>query len=162
MHRNRFSDVSDEFWARVEVLIPVAERLAGRDYKRRQGGGRKPVMPRQIFSAIVYVLRSGCPWKALPRRFGSASTVHRHFLEWERKGFFSAFWSDGLAEHDEMEGIGWVWERDNQAPKEELPVLGSAGNQPCGSQAAEARPMLSGRRLWRPVVARRLRGRSLS
>jgi len=34
---------------------------------------------RHIFSANVYVLRSGCQWKALPREFGSASTVHAHF-----------------------------------------------------------------------------------
>jgi transposase len=35
--------------------------------------GRKPMPARQVFSAIVYVLRTGCQWKALPREFGNAS-----------------------------------------------------------------------------------------
>ena len=34
--------------------------------------------PRQIFSAIVYVLRTGCQWKALPGEFGSASAANVH------------------------------------------------------------------------------------
>jgi transposase len=37
---------------------------------------------RQAFSAIVYVLRTGCQWKALPCEFGSASGVHKHFQQW--------------------------------------------------------------------------------
>jgi transposase len=160
LQKIKFSGVSDELWGRVEALIPLAERSAGRAYQRRPGGGRKPVMPRQVFSAIVYVLRTGCPWKALPRELGSASTVHRHFREWEQRGFFSALWSAGLAEHDEMAGICWAWESDLDAAAEVLPVIGSTGNQPRGSRAAEARPMISGRRLWRPAVARRERGRS--
>ena len=77
--------VSDAFWKRVEPLIPArAQRPARRKYRRKPGGGRKPKEPRQVFEAIVYVLRTGCQWKALPReRFGSASAIHKRFLEWE-------------------------------------------------------------------------------
>jgi putative transposase len=66
--------------------------------------------PRKVFSAIVYVLRTGCPWKALPKGFGSASAVHKHFQQWHRAGFFLALWRSGLAEYDEMEGIAWDWQ----------------------------------------------------
>jgi len=72
--------------------------------------GRKPIPARQIFSAIVYVLRTGCQWKALPREFGSASAVHAHFQRWQRAGFFLCLWQAGLAEYDEMEGIAWRWQ----------------------------------------------------
>ena len=65
--------VSDELWGRVEPLVPVRRRQRGRRYGRRPGAGRKPMPARQVFSAIVYVLRTGCQWKALPREFGSAS-----------------------------------------------------------------------------------------
>ena len=34
---------------------------------------------RQVFSAIVYVLRTGCHWKALLKEYGSASAVHTYF-----------------------------------------------------------------------------------
>jgi len=60
-------EVSDTFWARVEALIPESERDSTRTYKRAQGAGRKRKPPRLVFEAIVYVLRTGCQWKALPK-----------------------------------------------------------------------------------------------
>ena len=85
-------EVSDVLWAKVEPLIPVRQWLPGRKYRRRPGGGRKPIAPRKVFSAIVYVLRTGCQWKALPKEFGSASAIHKHFQQWHRVGFFLALW----------------------------------------------------------------------
>ena len=107
-------EVTDEFWKRVEPLIPIRQRLADQSYARKAGGGRKPKDPRLVFEAIVYVLRTGCQWKALPaERFGSASSVHKHFLEWEKAGFFEALWRAGLAEYDALEGIAWRWQSIN-------------------------------------------------
>ena len=64
-----------------------------------------------MFEAVVYVLRTGCQWKALPKeRFGSASAVHKRFLEWEQAGLFRRLWQAGLAEYDDMEGIAWRWQ----------------------------------------------------
>ena len=65
---------------------------------------------RSIFSAIVYVLRTDCQWKALPKEYGSASAVHQHFQDWQRAGFFLQLWRAGLAEYDGMEGIAWEWQ----------------------------------------------------
>jgi transposase len=50
---------------------------------------------RSIFSAIVYVLRTGCEWKALPEECGSASAVHQDFQNWQRAGFFLKLWHIG-------------------------------------------------------------------
>src|ERR1019366_4013324 len=102
--------VSDAFWAKVEPFVPVATRSDGGEYRRRPGAGRKPMPARQVFSAIVYVLRTGCQWKALPREFGSASAVHAHFQRWQCSGFFLRLWRGGLAEYDDMEGIAWRWQ----------------------------------------------------
>ncbi|MEW6466222.1 MAG: transposase, partial [Pseudomonadota bacterium] len=75
--------VSDVFWARVEPLVPARVPTARKQYLRKPGAGRPPKPARQVFEAIVYVLRTGCQWKALPKeRFGSASAVHKRFLEW--------------------------------------------------------------------------------
>ena len=68
--------VSDQLWAKVEPLIPHKQRDEGREYQRKPGAGRKPMPARQVFAAIVYVLRTGIQWKALPGEFGSASAVH--------------------------------------------------------------------------------------
>ena len=72
-------EVSDAFWRRVEPLIPPpAVRSEKKFFERAAGGGRKPKDPRLVFEAIVYVLRTGCQWKALPQeRFGSASAISR-------------------------------------------------------------------------------------
>lgn len=81
MGKRRSWEVSDEFWKRVEPLIPRrVTRVPGRRYRRKPGAGRKPMEPRKVFEAIVFVLRTGCQWKSLPKeRFGSASSVHRYF-----------------------------------------------------------------------------------
>ncbi len=41
---------------------------------------------REIVNAILYVLRSGCPWRLLPHDFPAWGTVHWYFRRWEREG----------------------------------------------------------------------------
>ena len=100
-------EVSDKFWDCVKALIPKRKRDKNKKYLRRMGGGRKPLPARQIFEAIVYVLRTGIQWKALPKEFGSSSSIHFYFQEWERTGFFKKIWRKGLVDYDEMKGIAW-------------------------------------------------------
>lgn len=123
-------EVSDLFWEKVEPLIPRPQRDASRTYQRRMGGGRKPMDPRKVFCAIVYVLRTGIQWKALPREFGSASSVHAYFLKWARDGLFVRLWQRGLAEYDEMEGIAWSWQS----------IDGSQGKAPLATGAVGPNP----------------------
>ncbi len=149
--------VSDAFWAKVEPLIPVVTRSASRKYHRKPGAGRPAMPPRQIFSAIVYVLRTGCQWKALPREFGSASAVHTHFQRWQNCGFFLRLWQAGLAEYDEMEGIAWDWQSIDGAMHKAPLATECVGPNPTdrGKKWAQAKP--AGRRAWRPAIARRQR-----
>lgn len=108
--------ISEEFWIAVCPFIPSAERADGRQYKRKAGAGRKPLPPRLVLEGIFYVLRTGCPWKALPKeRYGSPSSVHRYYRFWLRQGVFHAMWRAGLAESDEMEGIAWKWRAEPDA-----------------------------------------------
>jgi transposase len=152
--------VSDALWERVAPLIPKHERARGRKYKRRPGGGRKPMEPRRVFAAIVYVLRTGCQWKALSKEYGSASSVHQYFLEWKRLGVFVKMWRRGLAEYDEMEGIAWAWQSiDGTMVKAPL-ALEAVGPNPTdrgkkGDEAKSAR-----RRPWNPAVVSRNRSTS--
>ncbi|GAB64084.1 transposase [Candidatus Jettenia caeni] len=83
MTKIRSWEVSDALWERVKPLIPVVpKRNPEKGYKRKVGGGRKPMEARKVFEGIVYVLRTGCQWKALPKeRFGSASSIHAYFLQ---------------------------------------------------------------------------------
>ena len=101
-HANSW-EVAEEFWERVEPLVPQPVRDPNKRYKRAAGAGRPSKSPRLVFDAIVYELRTGCQWKALPReRFGSASAIHQKFMVWPKAGFFENLWRAGLAEHDDF------------------------------------------------------------
>ena len=51
-------------------------------YKRSRKGGRPRLPMRNVVSGILYVLRTGCQWKAMPKQFGSGSAIHAYFQEW--------------------------------------------------------------------------------
>ena len=59
------SELSDGEWALLEPELPAA----------KPGGRPRSVDLRRILNGIFYVLRSGCQWRMLPRRFGPWSTV---------------------------------------------------------------------------------------
>jgi transposase len=65
---------------------------------------------RKAITAILYVLRTGCQWKALPRTLGASSTVHDRFQQWRRDGVFRRMWINGLKLYDEKVGINWKWQ----------------------------------------------------
>jgi transposase len=73
--------------------------------------GRKPQDPRKVFKGILYMLRTGCQWKAPPKSdFGSASAVHKYLLEWHAAGLFEQLWHVGLLEYNVLEVIAWEWQ----------------------------------------------------
>lgn len=65
---------------------------------------------RNVADGIFYVLRTGCQWKAVPREFGSGSTIHDYFQSWVAAGVFCKLWQQGLMEYDELSGITWDWQ----------------------------------------------------
>ncbi len=120
MVRTRPWEVSDEFWARVEPLVPPQPP--------KPKGGRPRMADRAAFGAIVYVLRTGIQWNALPREMGASSTVHARFQEWREKGLFERLHKAGLTEYDELEGIDWEWQAaDGAMGKAPLVPKGDTG-----------------------------------
>src|SRR5947209_5047005 len=63
-----------------------------------------------MFTALVYVLRTGIQWNALPRERGASTTVYDRFRLWEKQGFFTHLWQGGLQEYDELVGLDWEWQ----------------------------------------------------
>jgi transposase len=150
--------VSDELWEKVEPLVPMRQREKGRRYRREPGGGRKPMAARRVFCAIIYVLRTGCQWKALPQEFGAASAVHRYFQQWRKAGLFLKSWQAGLAEYDEMEGIAWNWQSIDGAMGKAPLAQQCVGPNPTDRGKKWAQAKFVSRRPWRPAIARRQRG----
>jgi transposase len=93
--------VSDELWALVEPLIPPAKT-------RLQGGGMPRVDDRAAFSAIVFVLTSGCAWPHLPPSFGvRVPTARRRFSEWTQAGLWRRLHQAVLDELGSRGMIDW-------------------------------------------------------
>src|SRR6478736_1754099 len=70
------SDLTDDEWALVEPLIPPAKR----------GGNKRTVNVREVVNGRMYILSTGCQWRAIPKDLGSRSTVHGYFELWTWDG----------------------------------------------------------------------------
>ncbi len=70
------SDLTDEEWALVEPLIPPAKR----------GGNKRRVDLREIVNGLMYVLSTGCQWRAIPKDLPPRSTVYSYFDLWAWDG----------------------------------------------------------------------------
>jgi transposase len=70
------SDLTDAEWALVGPFIPPA----------RRGGGQRTVDVREALNGILYVLATGCQWRALPKGLQPRSTVHGYLSLWARDG----------------------------------------------------------------------------
>ena len=70
------SDTSDGQWRVLEPLIPPA----------KPGGRPRSVDMREIVNAILYVVRSGCAWRMLPKDMPAWSTVYDYFRQFRKTG----------------------------------------------------------------------------
>jgi transposase len=118
--------ISEEFWEAVKGYIPEYARDPEKKYQRKPGGGRKPPDKRKILEDIVYVLRTGCQWKSIPK----GSNVHRYFQLWAAAGFFAAIWAAGLYEYDELKGLDWEWQSMDGCMTKAPLALESVGKNP--------------------------------
>ena len=69
-------DLTDAQW---ELLKPLLE-------KEQQGKGRPRVPAREVLSGVLWILRTGAPWKDLPDRYPPYQTCHRRYQEWVDEG----------------------------------------------------------------------------
>ena len=103
MNQNDFKDVPDDLWALLEPLLPSAPP------RDALGRGRPRVANRRVMAGILFRLRTGCQWKALPYAYGSGSTCHLRFQSWVRAGAFDAIYRQLLNYYDNFVGIDWEW-----------------------------------------------------
>lgn len=94
--------VSDEFWKRVEPLIPRVER-------RFRHPGRHRIDDRCCLESIMYVLRTGCQWAMVPASETGCSgkTAWRRMDEWDRGGVWDALHETLLVELNAGGEIDW-------------------------------------------------------
>ena len=75
----RRHELSDGEWSRIEALLPAESDRPGRPTE----------LPNRVFmNAVIYIAKTGMPWRDLPERFGPWKTVHSRFSRWNRQGVF--------------------------------------------------------------------------
>ena len=98
----KFQSIPDALWECLDLVIPV--------YPVSPKRGRRRLERRSIANGILYVLATGCQWKAMPAQFGSGSAIHSYFQEWVECGVFEELWQLALSEYDNLKGIDWKWQ----------------------------------------------------
>jgi putative transposase len=96
---NAFGRVPEKLWAVFQKYLPPEPAPNHR--------GRPAIPFRQVLGGILYRLRTGCQWKAIPAEFGSGSTCHRRFQEWQTLNLFEQVWADQVRTYDQECGIAW-------------------------------------------------------
>jgi len=75
----RRHELTDSEWERLKKHFP-----------ERQSGdiGRPRNDDRQMLNGLLWIVRTGAPWRDLPERYGSWSTVYSRFRQWQESGLF--------------------------------------------------------------------------
>ena len=70
------SDLTDDEWELVEPLIPPG----------KTGGGKRTVILREVVNGLMYILSTGCQWRAIPKDLPPKSSVYDYFDLWTYDG----------------------------------------------------------------------------
>ena len=119
--------LSDAQWARIEPHLPTGLT------------GPARVDDRRIISGILFVLREGCRWRALPDAYGPRTTVYNRYNRWSKRGL----WQDLLAELVNAGATPDLAMIDSSAVKAHRSASGAKGgsaNRRSAAAAAGARP----------------------
>ena len=84
--------IPDELWQEIQTVLPILPP--------QKGSSRPREDDRRMTTAIFYLLRTRCQWKALPRSLGPSTTVHDRFKEWVKARVFQALWRKGLVTYN--------------------------------------------------------------
>ena len=88
-------EISDEEWEQIKELLPP---------ERTGKPGRPAGDNRQTLNGILWIVRSGAPWRDMPERYGSWSTIYDRFRTWERLGVFEGIF-ELLSEDADMQDL---------------------------------------------------------
>lgn len=75
-------ELTDQQWEKLKRYLP----------KPKQGKGRPEADPRKTLNGIIYVLKTGCPWADMPKKYGSYVTCWRRHRLYSKLGIWDRIW----------------------------------------------------------------------
>ena len=90
--------LDDTQWAALEPLLPPQKPATGKPNKDH----------RLVVEGMLWVLRTGAPWRDLPKEYGPHSTVANRFYRWRRSGVFDEAFGALLADGDAQGTLDWL------------------------------------------------------
>ncbi len=93
-------EMTDEQWQVIQSFLPARSTRVGRPSRD----------PRLLLNGMLWILRTGAPWRDLPERFGPWQTVYDHFCRWRRNGVFDRILQALQIRLDRQGRIDWeLW-----------------------------------------------------
>ncbi len=92
------SDLTDEQWEKLRPLLPPQKPWTGRPAKDH----------RTVLNGILWILRTGSPWRSLPERYGSWKTASSRFYRWHKAGIWDRLLSTLQQKADAEGRLDWT------------------------------------------------------
>ncbi len=110
-------EVTDEQWEVIQAILP----------KRTAKTGRPPSDSRLMLNGILWILRTGSPWRDLPERFGPWQTVYDHFAKWRALGAYDRILEALHIRLDADGAIDWdLWGIDGSSVRASRAAAGAS------------------------------------
>jgi len=93
----RRGELTDAQWELIQPLLPP----------QRPRTGRPALDHRLIVNAILWLTRTGAPWRDLPERYGSWKTVYSRFRRWSEQGIWEQLFAALLEEAQRCGDLDW-------------------------------------------------------
>ncbi len=91
------ADLTDEQWEKLQPLLPSQKAWTG-----------KPASDhRRIIDGILWLHRTGAPWRDIPKRYGNHRTISSLFYRWPTAGIWQQIWSSFMQQADTVGKIDW-------------------------------------------------------
>jgi transposase len=93
----RRHELTDEQWAKLEPLLPP----------QKAHTGRPAADHRRIVNGILWVIRTGAPWRDLPERYGPWPTIYSRFQRWRKAGIWDRIFAAVQQASDAAGELDW-------------------------------------------------------
>ena len=118
-------ELTDAQWRRIERLVPGKEGDKGRHGEDN----------RRFVEGVLWINRTGAPWRDLPDRFGPWQTVYDHFSKWRRKGVYDRILETLQIRLDRDGQIDWdLWCIDGSSVRASRAAAGACKKVPSSTR----------------------------